>query len=128
MKNQGNNMISDWLEKNGDPAIEKLTQMNLAIATRINDILVEKGLKAVDLAKMLDKSSSEISKWLTGTHTFTTKTLAKISVKLGEEIIFTEPQIKKVYFTAYVNNPITDTSYEKSEVFLTKAEADKKAS
>jgi hypothetical protein len=53
-------------------------------------------LKAVALARMLDKKASEISKWLTGTHTFITKTIAKIEVALGEDIIHVESKIKFV--------------------------------
>jgi hypothetical protein len=45
---------------------------------------------------MLDKKASEISKWLTGTHTFITKTIAKIEVALGEDIIHVESKIKFV--------------------------------
>ena len=76
------NIISNWLKENGDPSIQKTTEINLAIAIRINAILQEKGLKAVDLANKLQKNQSEVSKWLTGMHTFTTKTLAKISLVL----------------------------------------------
>ena len=39
------------------------------------------------LAEKLGKKESEVSKWLTGRHNFTTKTLAHISLALGEDVI-----------------------------------------
>lgn len=125
-----NNIISNWLKENGDPSIQKATEINLAIATKINNILQVKGLKAVDLANKLNKSQSEVSKWLTGMHTFTTKTLAKISLALEEEIIFTEPRTNNVYFTVYRNENANfeDTEYETSEIFAPSVDIARKIS
>jgi hypothetical protein len=39
----------------------------------------------------MEKSPSEVGKWLSGTHNFTIKTMAKIEHTLGEELI----QIKR---------------------------------
>lgn len=81
------NIISQWLEQNGDMETSKLVEKNLAIAHRIQSLLEAKGMKDIDLAKALNKNKSEISKWLSGTHTFTTKTIVKIETVLQEEII-----------------------------------------
>ena len=83
-----NNIISDWLQENGNPEIAKLVEKNSAIANKIHAILEERGLEVVDLASMLNKKPSEISKWLTGTHNFTTKTISEIEIILGEDIIY----------------------------------------
>ncbi|QEK51123.1 helix-turn-helix transcriptional regulator [Pedobacter aquae] len=124
-----NNIISNWLKENGDPSIRKATEINLAIATKINNILQAKSLKAVDLAVKLNKNQSEVSKWLTGMHTFTTKTLAKISLALEEEIIFTEPKTKNIYFTVYKNENVNDgTEYETSEILASSIDLDRKIS
>ena len=124
-----NNIISKWLKENGDPSIRKTTELNLEIAIRINSILESKGLKPVDLANKLNKSQSEISKWLTGTHTFTTKTLAKISLALEEEIIFTKPKTKNVYFSVFVNETkVDDTEYQNSDIYTSSLDAIKKVS
>ena len=40
-----------------------------------------------EFATLMGKRESEISRWLTGTHGFTTTTLAKISAILGEPIV-----------------------------------------
>lgn len=124
-----NNIINDWLEKNGSPEIEKLVEKNMAIANKIYEMLQKRGLKPADLARLLNKKPSEISKWLTGTHTFTTKTITKIETVLGEDIIHIEPQKEYVYFKVAVNNEIDEeTLFEKSEVFTNGFENDKKAS
>ena len=116
-----NNIINDWLQENGNPEIAKLVEKNLAIANKIHEMIEERGLKAVDLARMLKKTPSEISKWLTGTHTFTTKTITKIETVLKEDIIHVEAQREIVYLKVYVNQEeeIEETSFENSEVFAT---------
>lgn len=125
-----NNIINDWLQENGNPEIAKLVEKNLAIANKIHEMLEERGLKAADLARMLKKTPSEISKWLTGTHTFTTKTITKIETILGEDIIHIEAQKEFVYFKIYVNqeDELEETSFENSEVFATEGGLEKKVS
>lgn len=86
-----NNLISNWLKDNGDPAITKLVEKNLAIANKIADLLKQKDMRPADLAMAMGKRRSEINKWLSGTHTFTTKTITKIECTLSEEIIYVEP-------------------------------------
>lgn len=130
MENTKNNIISDWLTQNSNPEIDKLVEKNLAIANKIHNMLEDRGLKAADLARMLKKTPSEISKWLTGTHTFTTKTITKIETILGDDIIHVEPQREIVYLKVYVNHEeeIEETSFETSEVFATEGGLDKKVS
>lgn len=114
-----NNLISNWLKDNGDPAITKLVDKNLAIANKIADLLKQKDMRPADLAKAMGKRRSEISKWLSGTHTFTTKTITKIECTLSEEIIYVEPIIKNVYWTTYINANSIDIdtdSYEESSI------------
>ena len=57
------------------------------IVDRIHQILKNNGVSQKELAKSLGKQESEVSKWMTGTHNFTIKTLAKIEAVLGESII-----------------------------------------
>ncbi|MBQ2176663.1 MAG: helix-turn-helix transcriptional regulator [Alphaproteobacteria bacterium] len=61
--------------------------LSFEIADRIDAILKEKGLTQKELAKKMGKRESEVSRWLTGRHNFTTNTLADISLALGEPII-----------------------------------------
>jgi plasmid maintenance system antidote protein VapI len=114
-----NNIINDWLQENGKPEITKLVEKNMAIANKIHEMLEARGLKAADLARMLQKKPSEISKWLTGTHTFTTKTITKIETVLGEDIIHIEAQKEYVYFKVMIPNEDLEekVQFEVSEVF-----------
>jgi transcriptional regulator with XRE-family HTH domain len=92
MKKQQNNIISDWLKKNSNPEIDKFIERNTAISEKIYSILEERGLKSSDLAKLLGKSPSEISKWLSGMHNVTLKSITKIETVLGVDLIHIEPQ------------------------------------
>jgi len=57
------------------------------IADRILEILEKKGVDQRDFASFLGKHESEISRWLSGNHNFTLRTLCKIQSFLGEKII-----------------------------------------
>jgi ribosome-binding protein aMBF1 (putative translation factor) len=111
-----NNIIDNWIQEKGTPEIEKLVEKNMAIANKIYEILQERGLKSVDLARMLNKKPSEICKWLTGTHTFTTKTITKIETVLAREIIHIEPQKEYVYFKVMLNEQDQEMAFETSNV------------
>lgn len=67
--------------------IKRSIGRSMKIAARIDEILNEKGLKQSDLAKMMHKSESEISKWLSGDHNFTIATIDRIEDILDAEII-----------------------------------------
>ena len=54
---------------------------------RIHAILEERGLKQKDLANMIGKKESEISKWIRGTHNFTIETISLIENVLGHPIL-----------------------------------------
>ena len=62
-------------------------ELSFAIATRIDELLKRKGMTQRELAQKLGKKESEVSKWLTGRHNFTTNTLARISIALDAPII-----------------------------------------
>jgi transcriptional regulator with XRE-family HTH domain len=69
------------------PEIRKYTSKTLDIVDHIHSILERKGMSQKDLAELLEKQPSEVSRWLTGLHNFEMKTLVKIEVALGEEVI-----------------------------------------
>lgn len=78
--------LKKWLEM-GSPVIRKETSFSFGIAKRINDILKKKGWSKTDLAKATGKKTPVVTKWMSGTHNFTMRTIAEIEVALGEEII-----------------------------------------
>ena len=51
------------------------TERRLSLAARIDDVLQERGLTNQEFAFMMGKKPSEITRWLSGTHNFTTETL-----------------------------------------------------
>ena len=70
------------------PAEQKAEfELSFSIAERISDILKSRNLTQKELARRLGKRESEISKWLTGRHNFTTQTIARIETALGCKII-----------------------------------------
>lgn len=67
------------------------------ITDQILDILERKGLSQKELAELLGKNESEISKWMKGTHNFTEETIAKIELALGEPVTITIKQAEEKY-------------------------------
>ncbi|WP_291867941.1 helix-turn-helix transcriptional regulator [Maribacter sp.] len=98
MKKNKNNIIGDWLAEYGNPEIDIMVKHNLAIANKVARILKEKGMGKSEFADKMGKSASEVSKWLSGTHNFTIKTIAKLENALGEDLIHIEKEYKYVHF------------------------------
>ena len=70
-----------------DEATKAEFELSFAIAERLSSLLDKKGMSQRQFAEKMGKRESEISKWLTGRHNFTTNTLARISLALGEPIV-----------------------------------------
>ena len=90
------NSLFDECIANVAPEVKAEVDLNVEIANRISDLLKEKKLTQREFASLMGKRESEISRWLTGSHGFTTTTLAKISVALGEPVVVVkkEPQVR----------------------------------
>ncbi|WP_117881952.1 helix-turn-helix domain-containing protein [Aureibaculum luteum] len=70
---------------------------SIDIANEIYTVLKQEGMTPADLARLMDKSESEISKWLTGLHNFTFKTVRKIGATLGTDLIVSKSSKIKFY-------------------------------
>lgn len=81
------NPILENIRKNIPAETKAEIDLSFEIADRICEILKKQGKTQRELANALGKKESEISKWLRGTHNFTTQTLARISAILGEPVI-----------------------------------------
>ena len=81
------NKILDEIRGHISPDVKKQLDISVSLANRIYDILEAKDMSQKDLAKLLGKTETEVSRWLSGTHNLTIATIAKISVALGEDII-----------------------------------------
>lgn len=86
-----NNLITNWLDENGDPEIEAFVGKNLAITEKVRQALEAKGWSHVQFAQAMGKSSSEVSKWLTGMHNLTLKSIIKMETALGMDLLHCEP-------------------------------------
>ena len=58
-----------------------------SIAERLDAVLKKKGITQHELARRMGKRDSEVSKWLTGRHNFTTSTIARIEEAIGDKLI-----------------------------------------
>lgn len=85
------NSLDNWLETNTNPEIDKFLERNLAITEKVNTVLKERGIKKGEFAKMLGKKPSEITKWLTGLHNLTLKSITKMEVALEINLLNPEP-------------------------------------
>jgi len=79
-----NDFVSIWLEETGNPAIEKLTALNLDVARKTAAILSANASTENDLASILDINPDEIKRWLNGRHVFSIKTINEINAALTE--------------------------------------------
>ena len=62
-------------------------ELSFGNAERISEILKSKGLTQKDFARLHLKRESEISKWMTDRHNFTTQTIARIESVLGNKVV-----------------------------------------
>ncbi|WP_298350398.1 helix-turn-helix transcriptional regulator [Runella sp.] len=108
--------------------VEIFVRLYADIVLRVNQLLKEKGLTQKALAEKLEKSPSEIHKWLSGDHNFTLRSLAKLEAELGETLLsvpkphkhtdFVSPQ-GKTTFKVYVDRNRQEAKPEwKYEVIL----------
>ena len=81
------NKLMDEIRETLSPEMKKQMDLSVGIANRIYEIMEEKGMTQKELAILMGKTETEVSRWLSGTHSMTMSTLAKISVALGEDIV-----------------------------------------
>lgn len=93
------NSLFDQCVANVAPEVMEEVSLNVDIANRIYDLLKEKKMTQREFAALMGKRESEISRWLTGSHGFTTTTLAKIAAVLGEPVVMVkkDPQVQYVF-------------------------------
>lgn len=96
------NALFDRCVAGVDPEVMQEVNLNIDIANRIYDILKAKNLSQRQFAALLGKRESEISRWLTGAHGFTTSTLAKIAAVLGEPLV----EVAKSSRSEYIFVPV----------------------
>jgi len=81
--------VVERLRKKIKPENRIFVRKNLAISEQVQYILEQKGWTQKDLAKMMGKHESEVSKWLTGLHNLTLQSISLMEAFLESEIITT---------------------------------------
>lgn len=81
------NVSFDDMLANTSPVIQQEMAMGFAVSNRIYELMTQRGLTKIQFAKALGKKPSEVTKWLSGQHNFTLRTLAMLSTYFGEPLI-----------------------------------------
>ncbi len=63
------------------------TELSFAIAAKIDRLIKARGMSKKDFAEAIRCRPSEVTKWLSGQHNFTIRTLARIGSFFDEPII-----------------------------------------
>jgi hypothetical protein len=79
-----NDFAAIWLTERGNPAVEELAAINLAVATTTSAELTTSNFGVDHLAVALDINPDEISRWLMGKHTFSMKIIREIQEIMGK--------------------------------------------
>jgi transcriptional regulator with XRE-family HTH domain len=66
---------------------KRYVQKNLTFVAEVARLMQEKGWTQKELAQKLGKTESEVSKWLSGTHNLTLKSIAKIEIALDANLL-----------------------------------------
>ena len=61
--------------------------LSFAIADRLYALMKERGLSKKEFADAIGKRPSEVTKWVSGQHNFTIRTLRMLSVFFGKSLI-----------------------------------------
>ncbi len=79
----------DSIRKTTPENTNKQVDFGVAIANRVYDLLKERNMTQRDFAKALNKTETEVSRLLSGTHNLTLSSIAKMATVLGDDIITT---------------------------------------
>lgn len=61
--------------------------MEFALSNRIYELMTQRGLTKLQFAQALGKKPSEVTKWLSGQHNFTLRTISTLSTFFGQPLI-----------------------------------------
>lgn len=115
--------IAGFFEEKGPEDIERFVDKNLDISQQVYALLKEKGMSQKDFAKALGKTDAEISKWLSGAHNLTLRSIAKMEAALDADIILTPKKAAQKY--KQVEYVTLKVHANPNQVFLSNAEYSK---
>jgi len=81
--------VSRFFSRKGPKDIQCFVSKNMDITEQVYALLAEKGWSQKDLAGALGKTDAEVSRWLSGTHNLTLRSIAKLEAVLDADLILT---------------------------------------
>lgn len=108
-KKQNNDILTDILAEISLEEQER-TNKRMLLAARIDDARKKKGWNRKEFAERMGQQPSVISKWLSGTHNFTTDTLFVLEEKLGVKLLQVEAEKKTAEINFYFQTSVQDIS------------------
>jgi transcriptional regulator with XRE-family HTH domain len=89
------------LRERKDPLESERVRTSMMLSARIAAALKAKGWNKGQLAAALKKNPSIITRWLSGTHNFTSDTLSDIQKVLGIQLLVRSDDEQKPMYTSY---------------------------
>lgn len=89
--------ITSFFQEEGPEDIERFVDKNLDIVQQAYALMEAKGWAQKDLARELGKTTAEVSKWLSGSHNLTLRSIAKMEAALGADLILTPQKASQKY-------------------------------
>jgi len=87
-----NSAVIKNLREKRDLLETQRTRTSMLLAAHISKAIKNKGWTKSEFAEKLKKKPSVITRWLSGTHNFTSDTLSDIQAILGIKLLFTEEE------------------------------------
>lgn len=107
--------------ENTPPETKQFVRKYADMVVRINQLLREKGWTQANLAEKMGKKPSEISRWLSGDHNLTLRSITKLEVELEGDII-SIPQ--PVRFESIGSGSVMNTVYRHKPFYGAKFDSD----
>ena len=79
------------LRNDTSPQMSQQITKRMKLAAQIDDALMSRGLTNQEFAFMMGKKPSEVTRWLSGTHNFTTETLWQMERVLKIQLLVSSP-------------------------------------
>jgi transcriptional regulator with XRE-family HTH domain len=86
----------DEIRNETSPQMSEQISKRMKLADQIDNVLMSRGLTNQEFAFMMGKKPSEITRWLSGTHNFTTETLWEIERVLKIQLLTSSTPDEKV--------------------------------
>lgn len=95
-----------------DPVEKNRLRYRMKLAAKIDDARRKRNLSKAQFAEVMNKRPSEITKWLSGTHNFTTDTLFEIQHSLDIELLDIDIEEKVTHTHLVVISDMSEKHWE----------------